>query len=48
MDLGIIGGADGPTVIFVSGNPAGLILALLLVLAVTAAGLWLFRRRRKK
>ncbi len=24
MDLGIIGGADGPTTIFVSGSPAGL------------------------
>lgn len=36
--IGIIGGADGPTAIFISGNPAAivvtLILALLLILGV--------------
>ena len=34
MDLGIIGGADGPTTIFVSGSPAGLVLMLLLAAAL--------------
>ena len=52
--LGIIGGADGPTAILVSGSPWGLVLELLaclLVLAVivTAAVLLVryFRKRKK-
>ena len=47
MDLGIIGGADGPTVIFVGGSPAGLIL-LLLTAAAAIAAVWLFRHKHKK
>lgn len=52
--IGIIGGADGPTAILVSGSPWGLVLELLaclLVLAVivTAAVLLVryFRKRKK-
>lgn len=48
MDLGVIGGADGPTAILVSGSPAGVFLMLLLVAAVVGAIIWLFVRRRKK
>lgn len=35
--IGIIGGADGPTAIFVTGNPAGLLIAggLLVLLFLT-------------
>ena len=45
--LGIIGGADGPTAIFVSGPAGGLPLAGLLLLAA-ALVLWLLRRRKGK
>ena len=52
--IGIIGGADGPTAILVSGSPWGLVLELLaciLVLAavVTAVVLLIrhFRKRKK-
>lgn len=53
--LGIIGGADGPTAIVVSGSGWGLVLellAILLILAslVTAAVLLIryFRKKKKK
>jgi len=53
--LGIIGGADGPTAIVVSGSPWGLVLelfAIVLVLAaiVTAVVLLVrhFRQTKKK
>ena len=45
--MGVIGGPDGPTVIFVSTTPAG-IAALVLLAAALAAGLWWFLRKRKK
>ena len=48
MDLGIIGGADGPTTIFVSGSPAGLVLMLLLAAALAGGAALLFRRQHKK
>ena len=48
MDLGIIGGADGPTAIIVGGDPLGLILILLLAAAAVGAAVWLFLRKRKK
>lgn len=50
--IGIIGGADGPTAIIVTGSPWGLVLELLaaaLVLAVvTAAVVLLIRHFRKR
>ena len=53
--IGIIGGADGPTAIIVTGSPVGPVLELLavvLVLAVivTAAVLLIrhFRKKKKK
>ncbi|MCI9331907.1 MAG: sodium ion-translocating decarboxylase subunit beta [Oscillibacter sp.] len=45
--MGVIGGVDGPTVIFVSTTPAGIALPALLAAAL-GAGMWLFLRRRKK
>lgn len=46
--IGIIGGADGPTAIFVTGSPAGLILALLLAAALAGGVALLFWRKHKK
>ena len=43
--IGIIGGADGPTAIFVSGSPIPLIAAGVIVLAVAA--LIVFKKRKK-
>lgn len=48
MDVGIIGGADGPIVTLVGGDPAGLALMLLSAAALLAAAVWLFHRKRKK
>ncbi|WP_295765419.1 hypothetical protein [uncultured Oscillibacter sp.] len=45
--MGIIGGPDGPTAVFVSAGPAG-IAALALLAAALGAAVWLLRRRRKK
>lgn len=44
--IGIIGGADGPTTVFVSGSPVG--YAALIAVAAAAMGLilWLFMRRK--
>jgi Na+-transporting methylmalonyl-CoA/oxaloacetate decarboxylase beta subunit len=50
--LGIIGGADGPTAIVVSGSGWGLVLELLAVVLVlvviVTAGVLLIRRIRKR
>lgn len=48
MDLGVIGGADGPTAVLVSGDPDGLILMLLLAAALVGGAIWFFLRKRKK
>ena len=48
MDVGIIGGQDGPTAILVGGDPVGFILMLLLVAAAIGAAVWFFRRKRKQ
>lgn len=45
--IGIIGGADGPTAIFLSGPSAGSLLILAGLLALTAVGVWLYKRKRK-
>ena len=45
-DIGIIGGADGPTAVFVTSSPgAGWLLILAVLSAATA---YLVLRRRKK
>lgn len=48
MDLGVIGGPDGPTVFFFTGDPVGLVLMLLLFAAITGGIIWFFLRKRKK
>ena len=47
-DIGIIGGADGPTAIFVSGDITGLIVGgILLIAAVVGIGIMIKRRSKK-
>ncbi len=48
MNLGVIGGQDGPTAFLAGGDPVGLILVLLLAAALIGGAVWLFRRKRKK
>lgn len=44
--VGIIGGADGPTVVFISGNPVTLILAAVILIAVIALVILLTRKNK--
>ena len=46
--MGVIGGPDGPTVIFVSTTPAGIAALALLAAAALGFVLWIFLRKRKK
>ena len=46
--MGIIGGPDGPTAIFVSTIPAGIAALALLAAAALGFVLWIFLRKRKK
>lgn len=46
QDLGAIGGADGPTAVFITGPRYG-VLTVLLVAAAAAGVFWLIRRRKK-
>ena len=48
MDVGIIGGADGPTAILVGGDPVGFIALLVLATGLVGAAVWFFRRKRTK
>ncbi|MBD5161277.1 MAG: sodium ion-translocating decarboxylase subunit beta [Oscillibacter sp.] len=45
--VGIIGGADGPTAVFVSGSPAAAVILLLAAAALAGTGIWLFLRKRE-
>lgn len=45
--VGIIGGADGPTAVFVSGSPAAAVILLLGAAALIGTGIWLLRRKRR-
>ncbi len=47
MDIGIIGGQDGPTAILVGGDPIGFIIMLLVAAAAAGGAVWLLRRKRK-
>ncbi len=46
--MGILGGPDGPTAIFVSTTPAGIAALALLAAAALGFVLWIFLRKRKK
>ena len=46
--IGIIGGADGPTAIFVTGNPLpGIIGTVIAVLLITALVVYFVKKKRK-
>ena len=45
--MGVIGGADGPTAVFISADPAGIVLLTILAAALGTL-LWIFLRKRKK
>ena len=50
MSVGIIGGADGPTAIFVTGSPAGIVSTVLLIagaLCFTVAIAKIIKKRKK-
>ena len=46
--MGVIGGPDGPTAIFVSTTPAGIAALALLAAAALGSILWIFLHKRKK
>ena len=46
--IGIIGGADGPTAIFLTGNSQLIPLALLAVAALVVTLVVILRRRKRK
>lgn len=47
--IGIIGGADGPTAVFVAGKLGGgdVVLALAVVVAVIVLGVWIWKKKKK-
>lgn len=46
--IGIIGGADGPTAVFVTGNPIGLYIATAAALLAATVLFLVFRTRRPR
>lgn len=45
--IGVIGSADGPTVIFVATSPGGIVSVLLLIAAAVFATVFIIKKRRK-
>lgn len=45
--IGIIGGADGPTAIFVAGKLGGGDVVLAVVVALIVLGVWIWKKRKK-
>lgn len=43
--IGIIGGADGPTAVFVTGNPASGRMLFVLLAAAALLALWFLRKK---
>jgi len=46
MDIGIIGGADGPTTIFLTSNNSGKIILAIVIICIIVVGL-IIRSKRK-
>lgn len=46
--IGIIGGADGPTAIFLAPPADGSLMIAVGVLVLLAAGIWLYCRKKKQ
>ena len=46
--IGIIGGADGPTAIFVSGSPVGMVVILMVVAVVVGSAVALYLHNKNK
>ena len=47
QDIGIIGGADGPTAVFVAGNLAEILIPVILVSAAVLVGV-IVRMKKKR
>lgn len=45
--LGIIGGADGPTTVYVSGTLGSWVVPLLVVILLLLVAIFLYRRRKR-
>lgn len=45
LSLSVIGGADGPTAIFISGNPVSTVLCILAGAAIVGTVIWLIKKR---
>ena len=43
--IGIIGGADGPTAVFIAGNPLHILLGIAGIAAVLLLGIWFFKKK---
>lgn len=45
--MGVIGGSDGPTAVFVTTSPGGVILVGCVILAAVALTVYLWKKRKK-
>lgn len=43
--IGIIGGADGPTAVFITGDPTALIVIALVAVAIIGAIIWKLKKK---
>lgn len=50
MDIGIIGGSDGPTSVFIASSYSWYEIAIIAIVCILAIGLivWLIRKNKKK
>lgn len=50
MDVGIIGGADGPTTVYISSDPSSFVIAavVLIFIAVAVIAILKIRKRKRK
>ncbi|MBQ8623794.1 MAG: hypothetical protein IJ424_05360 [Oscillospiraceae bacterium] len=46
--IGIIGGSDGPTAVFVTGSPVAVIVAAVVVVAVVVTAVVLIKKKIRK